>query len=545
MSAKPSPGASSGTKAPASSVSSAARTRPASCRERAESAALVGALKQAHASYGAGIEAIERVVHDRTRALDAVRVRLETIIDAVSDGIVVFDARDRIESMNESAAGMLGLSGTQAHGSSTTALFGQPLADFVRQDEPRELRARSIDGGWVRMEVGVHRISIEGEVHFVATLRDLTEITYTRQRLLEQAFLLEKTRTFMLSSTPGQGVDWCNPSFEALTGYSLDEMRARSALDLLLDESSPPAARGEIDAAIAAGEPFSVELVLRHRSGRPFWVKVDGYPLPDSSGAPQRYVALGSDITARKREQQLRTDFVSTVSHELRTPLTVVSGVFDAMETRASIGQAPAADPLVEMGRRNALTLGRLIDDLLDTNRLEAGVVRFESEFVDPLGALRDAIQSIARIADPASVAIRLASTAECGRVFVDPSRLQQILANLLSNAVKFSRPGGEVELRVGDHGDQLRISVTDHGEGIPLEFQSEVFQRFARDPSVRARGTDGFGLGLYICRSLVEQMGGAIGFESSPGIGTRFNVDLPRMPPRHATPEGLEALAV
>ncbi|MCA0449314.1 MAG: HAMP domain-containing histidine kinase [Proteobacteria bacterium] len=235
-----------------------------------------------------------------------------------------------------------------------------------------------------------------------------------------------------------------------------------------------------------------------------------------------------SDVTAEKSADRAKADFVSTVSHELRTPLTSISGALALVGAGTAGDMAPKARQLVDIANRNAERLARLVDDLLQVQRLEAPIDDLKLVPV-PLDALLD---RAAREIGPMALkrGVHVARTGHVpGDVLVwgDEHRLIQVLHNLLSNAVKFSPAGERVELAARRGGDHWRVAVSDRGPGIPPAFRGQVFQRFAQADSGDTRARGGTGLGLSIAKAIVDKLGGRISFETEMGTGTTFTIEL------------------
>ncbi|MGH1357764.1 MAG: PAS domain-containing sensor histidine kinase [Burkholderiaceae bacterium] len=471
---------------------------------------------------------LESKVAERTEDLMNVQRRLELIIDSISDAVITFDEAGNIESFSRSAEVIFGYSEAD--------VLARPIAGLVPILSPgakhvEEMAATlgiKADGSPIRIEGIVRSMTFNGRSLFVATIRDITEQQYTRKLLEEQAFLIEKSKSFVLVTNASHEVDWCNPCFEELTGYKKSQLTGQRPYDLLLDKSTDESAIATIRDACRRLDSYSVEVIFLHATGRPFWIQIESHPMFAEDGTLDKYVALGIDITEQKQREEQQADFVSMVSHELRTPLTVVSGALDALEMSASKLPSDMERSLVEMGQRNCAQLSTLIEDLLDINKLEAGVVRFQSQEIDVSDPVRDGIRTLATLADEAGVRLSANYCKQDVPVFLDPQRLLQVVVNLLSNAVKFSKPGGEVLLTLTRDEHRAKIEVTDHGLGIPRSFQGRVFERFARDAEVQAMGKEGFGLGLSICKGLIDLMGGEIYFVSEEGEGSTFTVELP-----------------
>ncbi|HET8631193.1 MAG TPA: ATP-binding protein [Thermomicrobiales bacterium] len=229
-------------------------------------------------------------------------------------------------------------------------------------------------------------------------------------------------------------------------------------------------------------------------------------------------------VQARAEATRLRDEFLSAAAHDLKTPLTTLVGQAQLLTVRAE--RDPAAPPNLAGLRRLAQEAERLRDlvlELLDASRLEHGLALNHREEMD-LVALAQKIA--ARQVAPRHSIVVEGDDAVCGRY--DRARIAQLLENLVGNALKYSPAGGEVRIAVRREGDQALLSVTDQGIGIPEADQAHIFERFQRGANVDDRRFAGMGLGLYICRGIVEQHGGTIRVSSAPGRGSTFLVTLP-----------------
>lgn len=227
-----------------------------------------------------------------------------------------------------------------------------------------------------------------------------------------------------------------------------------------------------------------------------------------------------------------QSQFVSIVSHELRTPLTSIKASLDLIGGQGQEMSPENVARLAGIGRKNADRLATLINDLLDFQKLTSGKMVFSMEPIDLNRLARETIEANAALGADRDIAIRLEPAPHPVRVRGDNDRLHQVLLNVLSNAVKFSEPGEAVRVRV-ESGDGLaRILVRDTGIGIPPEAHDRVFAPFAQVDASDKRAVGGTGLGMSISRSIMESHGGRIDFESAPGEGTTFVIELARLPP-------------
>jgi signal transduction histidine kinase len=224
-----------------------------------------------------------------------------------------------------------------------------------------------------------------------------------------------------------------------------------------------------------------------------------------------------------QRMARLKDEFITTVSHELRTPLTSIRGSLTLLAAGATGEVSSSGKKLLDIANQNCERLVRMIGDLLDIEKIESGNVRFELALL-----LEQAVEATRGYASQYRVPLELRGEADGIMVTVDRDRLIQVIINLLSNAIKFSPPDGPVALAVSCVPGHVRLSVTDRGPGIPEDFRSRIFQKFAQADSCDVHSRGGSGLGLSICKNIVEQHRGRIGFRDAPGGGTEFHVDLP-----------------
>jgi signal transduction histidine kinase len=270
--------------------------------------------------------------------------------------------------------------------------------------------------------------------------------------------------------------------------------------------------------------PYEKE--LRRSDGSRFPVRVKGLLVTDANGQRQIW-SMVEDISEEQRLAKLQREFVSTVSHELRTPLTSITGALGLIGAGV-LGELPdKARDMLNIAQQNSQQLAMLVNDLLDMEKLLAGKMAFSLQPRALVPLVELALRNNQSYAEQHQVQLNLVSQ-EDARVRVDDLRLEQVLNNLLSNAAKFSPRGAEVKVSIQVLEPWVRVSVQDHGSGIPLEFQAKVFDSFTQADSSSTRSKGGTGLGLAITRQLLERMGGRIAFSSEVGKGTTFYFELP-----------------
>jgi len=234
-----------------------------------------------------------------------------------------------------------------------------------------------------------------------------------------------------------------------------------------------------------------------------------------------------SRVAEREEMARLKNEFVSTVSHELRTPLTSIAGSLELIDAGITGALPEKAHEMVRIAYQNSQRLIRLINDILDIEKIESGCMTLDikRERLRPL--IERAISETASFAAGFGVSLNLLA-GEDVVAWVDPDRFLQVVTNLLSNAAKFSPAGGMVDVVLGHRGDRVRVSVIDRGPGIPEAFRDRLFEKFSQADSSDRRAKGGTGLGLAIVKGIVEHLGGSIAVDTAIGVGTTFHIDLP-----------------
>jgi signal transduction histidine kinase len=231
----------------------------------------------------------------------------------------------------------------------------------------------------------------------------------------------------------------------------------------------------------------------------------------------------------RRLQLQLRDEFISTVSHELRTPLTSIRGGLGLIEAGV-LGKLPEkAEAMVKIALQNSERLVRIINDILDVEKIKSGGLEMRIESMPLTAFLQEAITVNQSYGVKYQVRFELEDSTSNIEIAGDPDRLMQVMSNLMSNAAKFSPAGAVVHVRALERDGHVRVEVQDYGTGIPEAFRNRVFEKFAQADSSSSRRFEGTGLGLSITRQLLEAMGGTIGFTTEVGQGTTFYFNLPQ----------------
>jgi two-component system, OmpR family, phosphate regulon sensor histidine kinase PhoR len=242
------------------------------------------------------------------------------------------------------------------------------------------------------------------------------------------------------------------------------------------------------------------------------------------------------DVTALRRMERVRRDFVANISHELRTPLSSIKLLAETLASGSADEPATMHD-FAHQIEREADHLAQLVDELLDLSMIESGEVKLEIEPVRAGDLVAACVDRIRPVAERREVRVRpLPESPEAVRALVDPARLEQALLNLAHNAVKFSHRGGEIRIGWSRVDGRVRFSVADDGIGVPLAHRARIFERFYKVDRSRVREADesergSAGLGLSIVRHLAEAHGGGVGLESEEGVGSTFWIEVPSAP--------------
>jgi PAS domain S-box-containing protein len=329
-----------------------------------------------------------------------------------------------------------------------------------------------------------------------------------------------------------------NPELCALAGRTEPELLRMYSRDIAHPDDKH--ADDERFARLMAGElpRFNVEKRYLKPDGNEIWVSVTYSGLP-GYGKPEYALAMIDDITTQKAARdelqrakeraeeadRTKSEFIDIASHELRTPLSALGLAVNLARQRTDKGQ-PLDVKTMERLERQIRRMAEMISDLLDASRLERNRMTLNPTAVD-LRALVSSVVEDFRGRTPER-AIEVSLPAAPVPIEVDPHRIEQVVANFLDNATKYSTPGSPIELKLEWDG-AARVSVTDHGVGIPPEEQARLFERFFRAKMKDSRRIPGLGLGLYICRMIVELHGGQIGVQSTPGQGSTFFFTLPQ----------------
>jgi len=278
---------------------------------------------------------------------------------------------------------------------------------------------------------------------------------------------------------------------------------------------------------LSSARPLYVEGDLRRHGGGSVSVGITYAPLFDRKGRLVNIIADARDITRFREADEIKSTFISVISHELKTPVALIKGYADTLMREDACWDPATTRESLAVIIEEADRLNQLINDLLDASRLQAGGLPLEVEPV-MLDALVERVVNLFRTQTQTHKFV-VRFPPDFPAILGDPGRLEQILNNLVSNAIKYSAEDGRIKISGRARPNEVIVTVSDEGAGIPLKEQPHVFERFFRGARERNQRTPGTGLGLYLAQAIVEAHGGRIWVESNPGEGAAFSFAIPR----------------
>ncbi|MEN9229497.1 MAG: PAS domain S-box protein [Thermostichus sp. DG02_5_bins_236] len=396
----------------------------------------------------------------------------------------------------------------------------QSLISGERDQYTYERRFRCKDRSliWVRFHVFTVRAQ-EGNPDFIVSFSEnISERKLAEEQLARLAAIVEFS-VDAIFSTDLQGVvtSW-NRGAEHLYGYSAAEAIGIPIQSLILGE--------ELNLDPAHVEDAR-ETVHRNRLGESLEIFLSVSPICNPQGEWIGLSWIARDIREKRELERMKREFVSIVSHELRTPLTAIHGSLTALNTGKLGSLTPAGERLLQIAEQSTTRLIKLINDILDLERLESGKVSLNLQICPIQEILFRSIETVQMVAEQDNIQIHFEAQPHL-QVQGDPDLLIQVFTNLLSNAIKFSPKLGKIWLYTNQEGEQVHIRIQDQGRGIPQEKLEQIFERFQQVDASDARKKGGSGLGLAICRLIVQQHDGRIWAESESGKGSTFHILFP-----------------
>jgi two-component system phosphate regulon sensor histidine kinase PhoR len=351
----------------------------------------------------------------------------------------------------------------------------------------------------------------------------------------DAARVLQHVADGVLLLDRGGTVRLWNPAAEAITSIRAEDVVGHPAGEVI------PGWRDSVDSVPVSTTPdpghAEVVIPIETEQGER-WISISGVEFFGGT------VYAFRDLTEIRQLEELKADFIATASHELRTPLAAVYGAAQTLLRHDFALDEGGRDRFVSLIAEESDRLGRIVNEILLANQLEAGRLDLGIEPFDPVEIVERVVEATRAYAPP-EIAFEVRADDDLPRVAGDRDKARQVLVNLLENAIKYSPDGGKIELGVQAANGDVRFSVKDEGLGIPPEEQGRVFEKFYRLDPQMTRGVGGTGLGLYICSELVGRMGGRIWVEANEGKGSTFFFELPAEDvSTRQLPEAIEAQA-
>jgi PAS domain S-box-containing protein len=494
----------------------------------------------------------------------------QAFLELAPDGIVVADSTGRILLVNHQTEVLFGYDRSMLIGrpietllpSRVHSIHSQHRARYAAAPHTRpmgtnlDLYGQRQDGSEFPVEVSLSPLPSGGDVLVIAIVRDVTE----RARLEQEARLASQRRMALLQTVldklpggaylvrgPEASLVFANRAATEVWGASWDEglplsaFLRESGVRYLTVEGQPLALEQMITMKIMGGGPEvrqQREVVCRldgtHLPILLSAVAIDGELLSEDtgSGAERAAVVLIQDISELQALEQLKDQFITVAAHELRTPLTAILGFASMLTVQTRLGRGPELadwqqEAIGEIEEASA-RMNTLVKDLLDVTRIQAGRLELELAPLDLGATVRRCAARFQLSTQHHTITVQVPE--EPVLLLADGPRLEQVLGNLLGNAIKYSPQGGPVAITVQANRERgwAEVRIQDSGIGIPTDQQPLLFRRFVRASNVHDNHIAGTGLGLYVCRELVERHGGHIWFESAEDIGTTFFITLP-----------------
>ncbi len=477
---------------------------------------------------------------------------LTLVTESVADGLVTISKDGTIVGVNAAAERMFGYDREELVGRSVLALVPEHLraasvgmltndADALHLSVPRAAEARRKDGSSFPVEVAINPARMDGELFYISRVTDETERrrAETAQQESEelQRSVIAALDEGVLVISPTGHIEQANDSASAILGLPLARIVGRNLANLgtisefrFVDRDGAPLMESDrpVMRTLLHGESVRDHVVgLERAGGERTLLSVNSRVIGEPADAGSRRAVVSfRDVTERLAVEQMKDEFVSVVSHELRTPLTAIRGSLGLLASGRMAALDDSARHMLEIAVSNTDRLIRLINDILDIERMQSHRVTLEKTCVSSQQLVDEALSVLAPLADDADIALEVQGLA--GTVWADRDRIVQTLTNLVGNAIKFSEAGSVVEVSAEAAAGSVTFRVADEGRGIPAEHLDQIFGRFSQVDATDSRERGGTGLGLAICKEIVEQHGGRIWVTSTLGGGSTFSFTIP-----------------
>lgn len=504
-----------------------------------------------------GIGGIIRDITESKNSADLIkneRQLLRTVIDNLPVTIYVKDCEGRKIIVNKADLEVKGfVSEAEVIGKTDLEIFDNKKGKRCYEDDLRVIQT----GLPVinREEVFIHK---NGTQHWLLTSkiplldqkgnitglvgigRDITEQKKANETIQKFSKSIEQSPSTIVITDVHGNIEYVNPKFTDITGYSLDEVIGKNPR-ILKSGEMPPETYRQLWETISMGEVWRGEFLNKRKNGELYWEWATMTSIKNEEGIITNYISIKEDISSRKKMEadliiakekaeendRLKSAFLANMSHEIRTPLNSIIGFSELL-----------ADPGFESDQRwefariitnSGNNLLSIISDILDISKIEAGQVEIHKSFFSVKRLIQDIHNEYKIKAQTKGLEIHIPKDFPFGELLIesDQTKVKQVIINFIGNALKFTE-NGSIEIGVKVIGRSVQFHVKDTGIGIPEQYHARIFERFRQVEGSYTRKYGGNGLGLAISKSLVEMLGGTIGMKSSKGIGSLFYFTLP-----------------
>jgi two-component system sensor histidine kinase VicK len=509
-------------------------------------------VRERTAQLEAANRGLEGEITERRRAETILRrsqERFQLLVDGVRDyAIFMLDPEGCVRSWNAGAERITGFRAEEVLGRHYACFF--PPEEALQSRPGRILEITKNQG---RFEEEAWRVRKDGS-RFMANVvlaalsspegkpRGFSHITrdVTERRKAQEVLENLRLQTEMILNSVGEGIcgldeagncTFFNPAAERMTGWKPADLIGRKMHTIMPhtrgDGSTLPPEECRIRRTLIEGVTNRVDdEMFWRKDGTGFPVEYVSTPIRNPHGEIRGAVVSFRDITERRAIEHLKDEFVSVAGHELRTPLTSIRGALGLIAAGLLAGNPEKMQKMLDIALRSTDRLARMVNDILDLEKLQSGCVSMSRVECDAGKLLTQAGEAMRMMGEAAGIRIEVASAVLPVRA--DSDRIIQVLTNLLSNAIKFSPASAVVTLAAKVSGSEVLFSVEDQGRGIPADQLETIFERFRQVDASDSREKGGTGLGLAICRTIIQQHGGRIWVESALGRGSTFYFTLP-----------------
>jgi len=372
--------------------------------------------------------------------------------------------------------------------------------------------------------------------HFAAGLRSALKWQSLLKEQRRLAAIFQQSAEGILTVDTALRIIDFNPAMERLTGWRENEVLGRFYYEVLRPKDRLGNELGLQDSlilqAFAGQAVVNREMIISARDGQRFDVSVAASCVRSSKGEPTSGILTVRDITRERQQEEQRSTFISVISHELQTPIAIIKGYASTLARTDATFDRESLRSRLQAVEEEADRLNKLVGNLLYASRIQAGGLQMELATLD-LSNLVQKVTHRLQVKSP-GVTVKVNLPPNLPTVVADRDRIEEVLENLLDNAVKYSPDKPVVTVVCRATGDEVIVSVSDAGMGISLREQEQIFDRFYRVGNAMTNSLQGAGLGLYICRAIVEANGGRIWVESALHQGSTFLFSLPRIEKAH-----------